>query len=124
MKEKIDFREIGEVRMGPRYYELTINGKVAKGRCFFRDNVFDADKKRMALTEYSYSPDEGGSVTSILWMIELESLRALVVSKMLNGVISPIRFEGPTLIYLKKPFGDVSREFERELTNILPSKLF
>jgi len=119
MKANIDFRKIGEIRFGPPLYELSINGSIVTGRSFFRNNVFDANEERMAVTEYWSA--ENTSCVSTLWMIDLESMNAFVVAKLLNGVIRPVRFEGPNLVYLKEPFGDVTREYERDITKISSS---
>ena len=112
---------VDELRMGPPYYQLVINGKIVKKKLFFQHHIFDSDNTKVAITEYSHF---GADLLSILWVIDLNTQKVFEISKQRNGIIQPFRFEGSKLIYIKEPLDNESRECERDLSNIVPMNIW
>jgi hypothetical protein len=115
---QLDYR--GEIRMGPPYYCLMVNGKPFSEKDFFKDYIFDPDKDLIAITEYSH---DNSNMKSILWVIDVKSRKAFKISDLVNGIIQPIRFENSLIIYLKEPLGSLAKEYEMNFLEIKPIKI-
>ena len=96
----IEFEVAGEIRFGPEYYRLTIDGQKVAEQIFGQPYIWDAESKYLALQEWLTTDEQKGPLTALLVM-DLRNRRIARVSQADKGFIEPIRFDGNKVIYKK-----------------------
>lgn len=117
-KNKLSFILDGEIRYGPSYYKLELNGKTIKNRIFGFVNLWHPDSKYLALQEWLTTDYQEGPITS-LTVIDLEKMQTVCISTVYKGFITPIKFEEDVIIYEKDYSFGQKGEFEVDLRTVL-----
>lgn len=117
-KNKLSFILDGEIRYGPSYYKLEINGKTIKNRIFGFVNLWHPESKYVALQEWLTTDYQEGPITS-LTIVDLREMRIANISTLHKGFISPINFEDENIIYEKSYSAGQKGEFEIDLKTVL-----
>ena len=110
----------GEIRFGPAYYSLSLNGVKLLGRSFGLCALWSDDSKYIALQEWLSTAESQGPQT-VLLCLEPHVWRQCRVSTAKDGFIEPLRFEGQKLIYVKEHndmHGQRRNEFEIEFPSL------
>nr|WP_240472584.1 hypothetical protein [Pectobacterium brasiliense] len=94
----------GEIRFGPPYFSLSIDGKALDDRVFGKDMLWSPDSRYLAVQEWLSTAERDGPQTALLCVDVLEE-RQCQVSQAAGGFIVPMRFEDDKLIYEKQYFG-------------------
>lgn len=92
---------VGEIRFGPPYYQLLINGKAVPKRVFGSPMLWSADSRFLAVQEWLSTKEALGPQTALV-CFDVESNRQCRVSTAENGFIEPKAFDGEKLIYTKE----------------------
>lgn len=96
-----DFIAEGEVRFGPDYYKIRLNGQLISDRIFGFTFKWHPDSKYLALQEWLSTEYRKGPVTG-LTIVNVEKFRFATVAKANGGFIKPIAFEDGLIIYEKE----------------------
>ncbi|MBA5203624.1 MULTISPECIES: hypothetical protein [Pectobacterium] len=95
---------VGEIRFGPPYFSLSIDGNALEGRVFGKELLWSPDSRYLAVQEWLSTAERDGPQTALLCIDVIEE-RQCQISQAVGGFIVPIRFEDDTLIYEKQYFG-------------------
>ncbi|MDO8965296.1 hypothetical protein [Algoriphagus sp.] len=117
-KHKLSFILEGDIRFGPSYYILELNGKPIKNRIFGFVNLWHPESKYLALQEWLTTDYQEGPITS-LTIVDLKEMRISKISTIRKGFISPINFEEDVIIYEKAYSFGQKGEFEMDLRTVM-----
>jgi len=112
-KHGFNFIFEGEIRFGPTYYKLELDGQLVKKRIFGYQFKWHPDSKYLALQEWLTTSYQKGPITS-LTIVDLNNRRFAKISKADKGFIRPLRFEGELIIY-EKEFLETGKKAEYEI---------
>ncbi len=98
------FRYAGEIRFGPPYFDLEIDGLKIFKRLFSDCPVWSADEKYLALQEWNSTRESIGPNMKIC-IFDLENGREYT-GKPIHGYTVPKHFEGNLLIYEKRDWSE------------------
>ena len=93
----------GEIRFGPPYFALQINGRNIAGRVFGDKVRWSEDSQYVALQEWLSTSESEGPQTSLI-CFQPRSWQQCKVSGARGGFIEPKKFDGDRLIYSKQQF--------------------
>lgn len=116
-KHKLSFFLEGEIRYGPSYYKLELNGKPIKNRIFGFVNLWHPESRFLALQEWLTTDYQEGPITS-LTIVDLKEMLIANISTLPKGFISPINFEEDVIIYQKDYSFGQKGEFEMDLRTV------
>ncbi|KAA9001321.1 hypothetical protein FJU30_08885 [Affinibrenneria salicis] len=98
-----EFIIAGEIRFGPAYFSLALDGLVLPERLFGNEALWSPDSRYLAVQEWLAVAGDRGPHTALLCLdITTQTLRR--VSSASGGFITPLRFEADKLIYHKRYF--------------------
>ncbi len=117
-ENKLSFILYEEIRYGPSYYKLELNGKTIRNRIFGFVNLWNPESKYLALQEWLTIDYQEGPVTSLA-IVDLKEMRIANISTLHKGFISPIKFEGDKIVYEKSYSTGPKGEFEIDLKTVL-----
>ena len=107
-----------EIRFGPAYYHLKLDGISFGERIFGSSNLWSPDSQYFAVQEWDAASKELGSKTRLI-LIDHIMRRECVLSWAEQGFIVPKKFEGNKLIYTKKYYGKgIVSEYEIEFLSL------
>lgn len=105
----------GEIRFGPTYYRAEVNRSVIPAKIFGDIALWSPDSRFLVLQEWLTTDYTSGPQTA-LHVIDFVHSRSVRASWADKGFITPIRFDGETLVYKKQYFGiGKIAEFEIDL---------
>lgn len=117
-KNSFEFIYEGEIRFGPPFYKIKLNGQFLENKLFGFEFKWDSNSKYLALQEWETIDYKKGPITN-LFLINLENLQFSRLFQTTKGFVYPSKFENDYLIaerqYLQS--GKIERE-KLELTNI------
>ncbi|WP_421919827.1 hypothetical protein [Marinifilum sp.] len=117
-KHIFEFIYESEIRFGPAYYKLQLDGKVISKRIFGFEFKWHPESKYLALEEWLTTSYQKGPITS-LTIVDLEKRRFARISKAEKGFIKPLRFEGDLVIFEKVFLAEGKKsEYEINLKDI------
>ncbi|MEQ9842863.1 hypothetical protein [Pectobacterium brasiliense] len=90
----------GEIRFGPPYFSLSIDGKALDDRVFGKDMLWSPDSRYLAVQEWLSTAERDGPQTALLCIDVLEE-RQCQVSQAAGGFIVPARVEDDKFFYEK-----------------------
>ena len=96
-----DFIFEGEIRFGPTYYKLKLDGKLIKNRIFGFEFKWHPESKYLALQEWLTTDYEKGPITA-LTIVDLKSRMFAKISKAEKGFINPLKFQNKLIIFEKE----------------------
>ena len=118
-KHGIDFLFEGEIRFGPTYYRVQLDGEEISDRIFGFEFKWHPESKYLALQEWLTTDYQLGPITT-LTLVELESRKSARISKADKGFIRPIRFENEIIIFEKEfPASGKKGEYELNLDEVV-----
>jgi hypothetical protein len=99
-----EFLWAGEVRFGPAYYLVKLDGRLLRkylfGRRYFGEaSLWSADSRYLALSEWRTLSEARGPDTQLV-VIDILVHHECTVARM-RGFEEPLRFEGDTLVYTR-----------------------
>ncbi|WP_181309096.1 hypothetical protein [Rufibacter sp. XAAS-G3-1] len=117
-KHKIELLLAGEIRFGPEYYSVALNGQTIIEKIFGRPYKWDSESKYLALQEWLTTDYQKGPITALL-VIDLKENKLAQLSIAEKGFIMPIRFDEDKVIYKKEysASGQI-KEYELELKTV------
>jgi hypothetical protein len=102
----------GEIRFGPVFYTLKVDTIFFGKRIFGNKFLWSPDSRYFAIQEWETISEALGPQTQLL-LLDLETKRECVLSKVEQGFIVPKKFENGKLIYAKEYHGrGIAKEFE------------
>lgn len=117
-KHKAELIYEGEIRFGPPFFKLSLNGTVLGGRIFGGVLSWSDDSIFLAAQEWLELDYQRGPVTRAV-LIDLEKHMCATLSVIEKGFAENFRFPGQVFVYKKHYRGSgVIEEVEIELTNI------
>lgn len=98
---EFDFVFEGEIRFGPTYYKLKLDGNLIKNRIFGFEFKWHPESKYLALQEWLTTDYKKGPTTA-LTLVDLKTREFAKISKAEKGFIKPLKFENELIIFEKK----------------------
>lgn len=96
-----DFIFDGEIRFGPNYYKVKLDGKIIENRIFGFEFKWHPESKYLALQEWLTSDYQKGPITA-LTIIDLKTRKFAKISIAEKGFIKPLKFENELIIFAKE----------------------
>ena len=117
-KHGFNFIFEGEIRFGPTYYNIVLDGKLIPNRTFGFEFKWHPNSDYLALQEWLTTDYQKGPIT-VLTIVDLENGKYAQISKLEKGFIKPLRFEGDLIIFEKEFLGTgKTGEYEINVTEI------
>lgn len=108
----------GEIRFGPTYYKIELDGKLITSRIFGFEFKWHPESKYLALQEWLTTDYKIGPITT-LTLIDMNNKNYARISKADKGFIKPIKFENDLIIFEKEYFTSGKKvEFEININEI------
>lgn len=109
----------GEIRFGPIYYLLELNGKRFKERIFGESYRWSEDSQYFCIQEWLTTDYNEGPITQLI-IIDLMNKKECIVSQAHKGFINPIGILNNKITYSKDYYAQgISKEFETELEQLV-----
>lgn len=112
-KHKAQLNLEGEIRFGPPFFKLVIDGIELSGRIFGAPLCWSDDSRYLAAQEWLTTDYQKGPITRVL-LIDLEQGRVSEFKIVEKGFVEDFRFHGGTFMYLKN-FQGTGRGIETEV---------
>src|SRR4029078_8381374 len=90
----------GDIRFGPSYFSLSVDGRSFGERIFGDVSLWSASSTLFAVQEWLTLDYSEGTITALV-IIDLRLGREILVERVVKAFIVPIAFEGPTIVYRK-----------------------
>ena len=100
-KKGIDFIFEGEIRFGPTYYKVKLNGQLLENRIFGFEFKWHPNSTFLAAQEWLTIDYQKGPLTA-LTLIDLQKGKFAKISTAEKGFIKPIKFEDDLIIFEKE----------------------
>lgn len=108
-----DFIFNGEIRFGPEYYKLKLNGKVIPNKIFGFEFKWHPNSKYLALQEWLTTDYKEGPIT-ILTLIDLDHRKFTSISKAKKGFVKPLKFEDNHLFF-ETEYLDIGKKTKHQI---------
>jgi hypothetical protein len=107
------FLYAGEIRFGPAYYMVELDGRLLRkhlfGKRYFGEAcLWSADSRYLALSEWRSLSEARGPDTQLV-VIDILAQHECATGRMRGGFAEPVRFEGSTLVYTRRSFDNELR---------------
>ena len=113
-----DFIFEGEIRFGPTYYKLKLDGKLINNRIFGFEFKWHPKSKYLALQEWLTTDYQKGPITT-LTIVDLKTRKFAKISKAEKGFIKPLKFENDLIVFEKEYLASGKKgEYEISLLEI------
>lgn len=96
-----DFIYEGEIRFGPTYYKLKLDGELINNRIFGFEFKWHPESKYLALQEWLTTDYKKGPITA-LTIVDLKTRKFAKISKAEGGFIKPLKFENELIVFEKE----------------------
>ena len=115
------FLYAGEIRFGPPFYLVKLDGLLLSRRIFGKRYfgaacLWSTDSRYLVLSEWRSLSEARGPDTQVV-VIDIFDRRECVLDRMRAGFAEPVRFEGKNLVYTKT-FYDRQRKAHLETCNV------
>jgi hypothetical protein len=100
-KNGFDFIFEGEIRFGPTYYKIKLNGQLIENRIFGFEFKWHPNSTFLALQEWLTIDYQKGPITA-LTLIDLQKGKFAKISTAEKGFIKPIKFDDDIIIFEKE----------------------
>lgn len=115
---EFDFIFEGEIRFGPIYYRLKLDGDLISNRIFGFEFKWHPESEYLALQEWLTADFQKGPITA-LTLVDLTTRKFARVSKADQGYIKPLMFKDELIIFKKEyPSGGKTIEYEINIKQI------
>jgi len=113
-KHVATFTYVSEIRFGPPYFSIALDGYSFADRVFGASHLWSPDSRYFAIEEW-LNTVEMKSPQTILTLFDLEKQCECVLTGAPGGFIQPVQFENGKLIYKKRFLAQkAEKEFEIE----------
>lgn len=107
------FLYASEIRFGPAYYMVELDGRLLRkhlfGKHYFGEAcLWSADSRYLALSEWRSLSEARGLDTQLV-VIDILAQHECATGRMRGGFAAPVRFEGSTLVYTRRSFDNELR---------------
>ena len=117
-KYSFDFIFEGEIRFGPTYYKIKLDGQLIENRIFGFEFKWHPNSTFLALQEWLTTDYQKGPITT-LTLIDLQKGKFARISTAEKGFIKPIEFTNNIIIFEKEYLANgKTEEYEIELDEI------
>ena len=117
-KHGFNFIFLGEIRFGPEYHRLQLDGDIIPDRIFGFEFKWHPESKYLALQEWLTTDFKKGPITA-LTLVDLSSKKFARISKAKNGFMKPLSFKEDAVIFEKVYYANgVKTEHEIKLSEI------
>lgn len=117
-KHCFDFIFEGEIRFGPAYYNIKLDGEIIPNRTFGFEFKWHPEAKYLALQEWLTTDYKEGPITT-LTLVDMANKKLARVSRADGGFIKPVKFENNHIIFVKEYFDTGKKsEFEINLNEV------
>ena len=117
-KHSFKFILEGDIRFGPSYYKVELDGKLIANRRFGFEFMWHPGNKYLALQEWLTTDERNGPFTT-LTLVDLEKRNLARISEAEQGFIVPLGFRNNLIIFNKEYYGTGKKvEFEINLDNV------
>ena len=104
---------VDEMRFGPPYFALELNGRVLRRwgfrRYFGNACAWSSDRRFLAVSEWRSLSEARGPDTE-LRILDIQERREALVARSKGGFVEPIRFEGSVLFFVASAFNEKRQE--------------
>ncbi len=100
-KYNLAFRYIGDIRFGPSFYRLRVNGQLIKDQYFSQCFLWSSDSRYLAVQKWLEINPHHGPHTAVM-IIDLSRGVYAEIAKTYRGIASPIRFTKDGIVYSKE----------------------
>src|SRR3954465_12095696 len=108
----------GEIRFGPLYFSLLVDGYAFGQRIFGDAHLWSPSSDLLAVQEWLTLDYSEGPITALV-VIDLQLRRAAAVARATKRFLVPAAFEGPTLVYRNENAGHgIAERFEVDIATI------
>ena len=116
-KHRVTFIYEFEIRFGPAYFRVQLDGVEISGKFFGLKCVWSDDSRYSALELWNKTREKDGPDTS-LFVIDWSQMRSYHALRAKGGFITPLGFNGDIVTYKMSFFWETARdvEFEVELS--------
>ena len=111
---------VGEIRFGPKLYNLTIANEQVEDSSFLNWHLYSKELNLFIVTEYIYS-DRTEYYTQLM-LSDLKSGKRAIYGRFNNGLIKPKKIENGNLIFTRESGDGVIKEYEVPLEKIYEGK--
>src|SRR4051812_32957401 len=112
------FTVAGEIRFGPLYYALSVDGYSFGERIFGEAHLWSRSSAFLAVQEWLTIDYSEGPITALV-LIDVRLRRAAAIARATKRFLVPASFEDPILIYRKENAGHgVVEHFDVDITKI------
>jgi hypothetical protein len=117
-KHKANLIYAGEMRFGPPYFRLEIDGEPVPNRIFGDRLCWSGDSRYLATEEWLTTDYQAGPITRVL-LIDLEKKQASTFREIEKGFAENFRFQENKFLYAKRYYdtGEIT-EAEVEISSI------
>ena len=113
-----DFAYSGEIRFGPLYFSLSVDGYIFPQRIFSDVHLWSPSSTLLAVQEWLTLDYSEGPITALV-LIDLSRGREASLARVTKGFIVPIAFEEALVVYRTDYGGQEGTErFEVDATKI------
>lgn len=102
-KHGFDFILEGEIRFGPTYYKIKLDGELISNRIFGFEFNWHPNSTFLALQEWLTTDYQKGPITA-LTLVDLERKKFAKISQADKGFIKPLKFVNEQIIFEKEYF--------------------
>jgi hypothetical protein len=95
-----DFIFEGEIRFGPTYFKIKLDGELVESRVFGFEFKWHPESEYLALQEWLTTDYQKDPITA-LTLVDLKTRKFVKISKAEKGFIRPIKFENDLIIFEK-----------------------
>lgn len=114
-KHRCHFLLEGEIRFGPAYYRVELDGNVIEGKIFGYGCKWHPEEKYLALQEWLTIDYQEGPITA-LTLVDLLNGKMARISKAEKGFITPLKFENDFIIFEKEWTASLGQKIECEIS--------
>ena len=97
----LSFRYIGDIRFGPSFFRMKINGNIVKDMYFTRSFVWSADSRYLAVQKWIELDPHNGPHTSI-FLMDLKRDVWTEIAKTYKGLVNPVRINNEQIVFSKE----------------------
>lgn len=95
-----DFIFAGEIRFGPEYYKLKLDGVLVPNRIFGIEFKWHPGSEYLALQEWLTTNATEGPITT-LTLVDLKQRKFARVARADKGFVKPLKFEDDSILFEK-----------------------
>ena len=111
------FAAAGEVRFGPLYFALAVDGRSLGERIFGEAHLWSPDGAWLAVQEWLTLDYSAGPITALV-LIDLRQGREATVARATKAFLVPQEFSGARLAYREERAGQAGDRLEADIASL------